>query len=63
MACSKFKCGLEQGNPDSPKMANLVIMLKHMLWKSLSDKLKDEYKLFSIDIEDGIVKNFKHWIF
>lgn len=52
----KFKCGLEQGNPDSPKMANLVIMLKHILWNSLTEKLKDEYKMFSIDIEDGVIK-------
>jgi len=53
---SKFKCGLEQGNPDSPKMANLVIMLKHVLRNSLTEKLKDEYKMFSIDIKDGIIK-------
>ena len=53
---SMFKCGLEQGNPDSPKMANLVIKLKHILWNSLTAKLKDEYKMFSVDIEDGVIK-------
>ena len=53
---SEFKCGLEQGNPDSPKMANLVIMLKHLLWNNLTKKLKNEYKMFSIDICDGITK-------
>ena len=28
---SCFKCGLKQGNPDSPKIANLVIKNKHVV--------------------------------
>jgi len=53
---SEFRCGLEQGNPDSPKMANLVIMLKHLLWSNLTKKLQNEYKMFSVDVSDGVVK-------
>ena len=29
-----FFCGVEQGNPDSPKTSNLVILLRHRIWKS-----------------------------
>jgi len=29
---AKFVCGLEQGNPDSPTISNLVIKLKHDIW-------------------------------
>ena len=46
VAHARFVCGIEQGNPDSPAMANLVIKFKHDLWlniledidKSMSDK-------------------------
>ena len=34
-ARATFSCGLEQGNPDSPTVANLVILLKHKIWNSL----------------------------
>ena len=30
---SIFKCGLKQGNPDSPRAANLVIMNIHNMWR------------------------------
>ena len=29
-----FNCGVEQSNPDSPKTSNLIILLKHRIWKS-----------------------------
>jgi len=31
-AYARFVCGLEQGNPDSPTIANLVIKFKHDIW-------------------------------
>jgi len=43
-AYAKFVCGLEQGNPDSPTIANLVIKLKHDVWKTLSDEVKHLFK-------------------
>jgi len=44
IAYAKFICGLEQGNPDSPTVANLVIKLKHDVWDYISNKAK---KIFS----------------
>jgi len=32
VAHARFVCGLEQGNPDSPTIANLVIKFKHDIW-------------------------------
>ena len=46
---SSFNCGLEQGNPDSPKQANLVAVLKHMVWKNCNRILKEKYTLFNVD--------------
>ena len=40
-AYARFVCGLEQGNPDSPTIANLVIKFKHDIWR---DVLQDVYK-------------------
>jgi len=40
IAYAKFVCGLEQGNPDSPTISNLVIKLKHDIWKILTDEAK-----------------------
>ena len=40
IAYSKFVCGLEQGNPDSPTISNLVIKLKHDIWSVLTDEAK-----------------------
>jgi len=31
LANARLVCGLEQGNPDSPTIANLVIKFKHAL--------------------------------
>jgi len=48
MAYAKFVCGLEQGNPDSPYIANLVIKFKHDVWDVISKKIKtifDQKKL------------------
>jgi len=39
-----FQCGLEQGNPDSPTIANLVIKLKHDIWKTVTKKAKKVMK-------------------
>jgi len=58
-----FQCGLEQGNPDSPTIANLVIKLKHDIWRSLSKEAKkifesddkgqcDSYKFYTCDRDD-----------
>jgi len=43
-----FQCGLEQGNPDSPTIANLVIKLKHDIWRTLSKRAK---KIFRSDAD------------
>jgi len=40
IAYAKFVCGLEQGNPDSPTVANLVIKLKHDVWSFICKKMK-----------------------
>ena len=34
MVDATFNCGVTQGNPNSPKTSNLVILLKHRIWKS-----------------------------
>ena len=39
-----FQCGLEQGNPDSPTIANLVIKLKHDIWRTLSEEAARVFK-------------------
>jgi len=39
-AYAKFICGLEQGNPDSPTIANLVIKFKHDVWDVVSNEIK-----------------------
>ena len=66
IAHAKFVCGLEQGNPDSPTVSNLVIKLKHDIWQYMtaeaSKKLKgtnsDEgkYVFQTVDQEDGPVR-------
>ena len=35
IAHARFVCGLEQGNPDSPTISNLVIKFKHDIWKHI----------------------------
>jgi len=66
IAYAKFVCGLEQGNPDSPTVANLVIKLKHDVWNYISKKVKSifeknnnsddgKYTFQSIDEQDGPV--------
>ena len=39
-AYAKFICGLEQGNPDSPTIANLVIKFKHDVWGAVSKEIE-----------------------
>jgi len=64
VAFAKFICGLEQGNPDSPTIANLVIKLKHDVWHTVSKGIQkifnnnpkvqcDSYKFGTFDIFDG----------
>jgi len=64
IAYAKFICGLEQGNPDSPTVANLVIKLKHDVWNYISDKAatifarndektKGKYTFNTVDVQDG----------
>ena len=63
---ARFICGLEQGNPDSPTISNLVIKFKHDVWGSISDEIKilldrngtngsESYLFNSIDKFDGQV--------
>jgi len=44
IAFAKFVCGLEQGNPDSPTVSNLVIKLKHDIWNHLTNKVRNMFK-------------------
>ena len=39
VAHALFACGIEQGNPDSPTIANLVIKFKHDLWLNILSDL------------------------
>ena len=61
---ARFICGLEQGNPDSPTISNLVIKFKHDVWNSISRDIetilqKDnfqnhgKYKFNTVDPNDG----------
>ena len=61
---ARFICGLEQGNPDSPTVSNLVIKFKHDVWGHISDEIKEilkrnhtcnqeKYKFNSINKKDG----------
>jgi len=66
IAYARFICGLEQGNPDSPTVANLVIKFKHDVWNVVSQEIKaiflrqkhlnnEKYVFNSIDMLDGEV--------
>ena len=48
---STFECGLEQGNPDSPRAANLVIMNIHNMWKKATINNSD-YNFVTVDKQD-----------
>jgi len=61
---ARFVCGLEQGNPDSPTISNLVIKFKHDVWGYISKEIKtilaknnmegtESYKFNSVDAKDG----------
>jgi len=61
---ARFICGLEQGNPDSPTISNLVIKFKHDIWGHILDEIKaifernnvehqENYKFNSMDKLDG----------
>jgi len=66
---AKFICGVEQGNPDSPTIANLVIKMKHDVWAMIPESLRDtirndpegncnRYRFHVQDRDDGEV-----WIY
>jgi len=40
IAHARLVCGLEQGNPDSPTISNLVIKFKHDIWRNLLKEIK-----------------------
>jgi len=42
IAHARFICGLEQGNPDSPTISNLVIKFKHDIWRNLLNEIKTD---------------------
>jgi len=63
---ARFICGLEQGNPDSPTISNLVIKFKHDIWNHISRDIQTilnknqvshqgGYLFNSVNKEDGIV--------
>jgi len=63
---ARFICGLEQGNPDSPTISNLVIKFKHDVWGHISEEIKkifeknscvnqENYKFNSLYEKDGQV--------
>ena len=63
---TKMNCGLEQGNPDSPRCANLVIKFKHDMWEHIMEdcfgKNKGEkyvYYFFKQDPRDGVFKLYR----
>jgi len=41
IAHARFVCGLEQGNPDSPTIANLVIKFKHDIWCNILHEIEE----------------------
>jgi len=62
---ARFICGLEQGNPDSPTVANLVIKFKHDVWNVISEEIRkifhrqqvltnEKYEFNTKDKIDGI---------
>jgi len=57
VAHARFVCGLEQGNPDSPTIANLVIKFKHDIWKNILDEI-DEKRINSLK-SDKLLHKFK----
>jgi len=63
---AKFICGLEQGNPDSPRCANLVIKFKHDIWQCILKECLDDsvgkefaYYFYSYDARDGKIKLYR----
>ena len=65
IAYAKFVCGLEQGNPDSPTISNLVIKMKHDIWQHMTSSVAEKligtydstgkYAFQSVDPNDGPV--------
>jgi len=46
VAHARFVCGLEQGNPDSPTVANLVIKFKHDIWRNILKEMSNNNRSF-----------------
>ena len=44
VAHARFVCGLEQGNPDSPTISNLVIKFKHDIWRNVLEEINTNIK-------------------
>ena len=65
-ARATFSCGLEQGNPNSPTIANLVILMKHKIWNMLCEELLEKlgkqaedfhkYSFHIVDRKDGTLE-------
>jgi len=65
-ARATFSCGLEQGNPNSPTIANLVILMKHRIWNMLCKELLEKlgkqaedyhkYTFHIVDRKDGTLE-------
>ena len=54
-ARAMFSCGLEQGNPDSPTIANLVILFKHRIWNTVCKEF--------LETREGIKSNAHYYTF
>ena len=50
IAHAQFACGIEQGNPDSPTIANLVIKFKHDIWMNIRSKVKKQQALSNMGL-------------
>ena len=56
VAHARFVCGLEQGNPDSPTISNLVIKFKHDIWSNILDEMKSNEKSDDANISSNSTK-------
>jgi len=51
---ARFVCGLEQGNPDSPTMANLVIKFKHDLWLNILENIEHDRSKCDVNLRNSL---------
>jgi len=52
IAHAQFACGIEQGNPDSPTIANLVIKFKHDIWLNIKSKVLKQRTLRNMELKN-----------